>query len=164
MKSSNLKHAQPAQHERRDILARYRDEPEPAAETAPRKTKTKPKAIDVYFGIRLRALRKLYGDSQQMLGEQIDVTFQQIQKYEKGTNSMSHARACEIAKLYNVPISYFSEGFEQSSVVSKSTPIIPFENRGPAKAAQLLGDLGNARVQKAILNVLQALVDDRAKT
>ena len=67
-------------------------------------------AVDVHIGQRLRMCRKLAGLSQEQLAERLGVTFQQVQKYEKGTNRISASRLFNAAQLLSVPVSYFFEG------------------------------------------------------
>ena len=63
--------------------------------------------VDVHVGVRLRQRRNLVGLSQTKLSESVGLTFQQIQKYENGTNRISSSRLYEFAKVLNVPVSYF---------------------------------------------------------
>ncbi len=66
--------------------------------------------MDIQVGRRLRAARLLSGFSQSVLGKHVDLTFQQIQKYEKGLNRIGASRLQQFAQLLNVPPSYFFEG------------------------------------------------------
>ena len=68
-----------------------------------------PNPIDVHVGSRLRLRRTMAGLSQEKLGKQLGITFQQIQKYEKGTNRIGASRLQEIAEILKAPISYFFE-------------------------------------------------------
>lgn len=74
---------------------------------APRKTKDGPTPIDAHVGSRIRARRGLLGMSQKDLGEKVGLTFQQIQKYERGANRIGSGRLYEFSRILNVPISYF---------------------------------------------------------
>ena len=65
--------------------------------------------VDIHVGSRLRLRRTLLGMSQETLGDVVGLTFQQIQKYEKGANRMGASRLFEISQALNVPISYFFE-------------------------------------------------------
>ena len=67
------------------------------------------KRFDAYAGSRLRAARKLRGMSQESLGKALpdNITFQQIQKYEKGTNRISMSRMYEFTRVLELPINYF---------------------------------------------------------
>lgn len=69
-----------------------------------------PNAIDVEVGARVKLRRKLTGMSQQSLAEKLGVTFQQVQKYEKGANRVGASRLSQIATALDVPMSYFFDG------------------------------------------------------
>jgi transcriptional regulator with XRE-family HTH domain len=69
-----------------------------------------PGALDRYVGARMRVRRLEVGMSQEKLGEFLGITFQQVQKYEKGTNRVSISRLHQIAQALETPVSYFYEG------------------------------------------------------
>ena len=81
------------------------------AEEPPRKTKGTPDPVDIHVGQRLRVRRSLQGLSQEKLAGKINLTFQQIQKYERGTNRISAGRLYQFSKILDVPVSYFYEQF-----------------------------------------------------
>ena len=64
-------------------------------------------AIDMHVGKRVRLRRTLLGMSQEQLGAELNVTFQQVQKYERGANRISASRLRDISQILDVPISYF---------------------------------------------------------
>ena len=64
-------------------------------------------AIDVHVGRRIRLRRTLLGLSQEKLGEALNITFQQVQKYERGSNRVSASRLWDTAQILDVPISFF---------------------------------------------------------
>ena len=66
-----------------------------------------PNPIDVHVGSRMRLRRTLLGLSQEKLGEMIGLTFQQVQKYERGANRISCSRLFDLSRSLEVPISYF---------------------------------------------------------
>ena len=66
--------------------------------------------LDVYVGSRLRLRRTLLGMSQEALAEGIGLTFQQVQKYERGTNRISVSRLVDICKVLKVQVDYFFDG------------------------------------------------------
>ena len=72
-------------------------------------TKKKPNPIDTHVGSRIRLRRNMLGMSQEKLGESLGITFQQIQKYEKGTNRVGASRLQAIASILGVPVSFFFE-------------------------------------------------------
>ena len=69
-----------------------------------------PNPIDRHVGSRVRMRRMLAGVSQERLGEALGLTFQQVQKYEKGTNRISASRLQQIAKMLGVPVAFFFDG------------------------------------------------------
>jgi len=68
--------------------------------------------IDLYVGAQARARRILLGLSQEKLAEGLGITFQQVQKYERGSNRISASRLYNMADLLDVPITYFFEGVD----------------------------------------------------
>jgi transcriptional regulator with XRE-family HTH domain len=72
-------------------------------------SKKSPNPIDVHVGSRVRLRRMMLGMSQEKLGEHLGITFQQIQKYEKGTNRIGASRLQAIARVMGVPVSFFFE-------------------------------------------------------
>ena len=72
--------------------------------------KKSPDPVDRHVGMRVRMRRMLVGMSQEKLGESLGITFQQVQKYEKGTNRISASRLQQIAETLNVPVDFFFAG------------------------------------------------------
>ncbi|HAK63244.1 MAG: helix-turn-helix domain-containing protein [Pseudomonadota bacterium] len=70
-------------------------------------TRKSPDPVDVHVGSRVRLRRMLIGMSQEKLGEALDLTFQQVQKYEKGANRIGAGRLYRIAQLLGVPVQFF---------------------------------------------------------
>lgn len=71
--------------------------------------KKTPNPIDVHVGSRVRLRRTMQGMSQEKLGESLGITFQQIQKYEKGANRIGASRLQNISTVLNTPIAFFFE-------------------------------------------------------
>ncbi len=69
-----------------------------------------PNPIDVHVGNRVRMRRTLLGMSQEKLGEELGLTFQQVQKYERGMNRIGASRLWDISQVLNTPIEFFYEG------------------------------------------------------
>jgi transcriptional regulator with XRE-family HTH domain len=69
----------------------------------------KPNPVDVHVGARVRLRRTLLGMSQEKLGEAIGLTFQQVQKYERGANRIGASRLFDLSRVLDVPIAYFFE-------------------------------------------------------
>ena len=72
-------------------------------------SKKAPNPIDIHVGSRVRLRRMMLGMSQERLGENLGITFQQIQKYEKGSNRVGASRLQHIANVLKVPVSFFFE-------------------------------------------------------
>ena len=77
-----------------------------AAERPPER-EHRPSPIDVHVGSRVRLRRTLLGMSQEKLGEALGLTFQQVQKYERGVNRIGASRLFDLARVLDVPISFF---------------------------------------------------------
>jgi transcriptional regulator with XRE-family HTH domain len=72
--------------------------------------KKAPNPVDKHVGSRVRMRRMMLGMSQEKLGDALDITFQQVQKYEKGTNRISASRLQHISHILQVPVAFFFEG------------------------------------------------------
>ena len=72
--------------------------------------KKAPNPIDKHVGSRVRMRRMMLSMSQEKLGDALDLTFQQVQKYEKGTNRIGASRLQQISNILQVPVAFFFEG------------------------------------------------------
>ena len=95
---------------------------------APRRTRGKPTSVDAHVGQRVRFRRSLLGMSQEKLATALNLTFQQVQKYEKGANRVGAGRLYQLSQALEVPVSYFFEGLEDQ----------PDEGTGALESADLL--------------------------
>jgi transcriptional regulator with XRE-family HTH domain len=130
-----------------------------------------PNPIDVHVGARVRLRRTMLSLSQERLGEAIGVTFQQVQKYEKGSNRIGASRLEAIARFLDVPVSYFF----------KDAPGMPEEGvKGPGFAedqdalelvrmlrnpelrelARAFSSIADPKVRRRILDLVRTLTDD----
>lgn len=75
-----------------------------------------PNPTDIHVGKRLRLRRTLLGMSQEKLGVAVGLTFQQVQKYERGTNRIGASRLYELSKVLGVPVNYFFEEMPEADV------------------------------------------------
>ena len=78
-----------------------------------------PRPVDVHVGHRLRLRRMLLGISQEKPGEAVDLTFQQIQKYERGANRVGASRLFEFSRILDVPIEFFFDEMPKAEKVGK---------------------------------------------
>jgi len=81
----------------------------------------KPSAVDAHVGSRIRLRRKLLGLSQQQLAERLGLTFQQVQKYERGVNRVSASKLYETAQVLQASVTHFFEGLDGEA----ATPSAP---------------------------------------
>ena len=77
---------------------------------------SRPSPIDVHVGTRIRLRRTLMGMSQERLGEALGLTFQQIQKYERGVNRVGASRLFDLSRVLDVPISFFFDDLPEPLV------------------------------------------------
>lgn len=73
--------------------------------------------VDEHVGSRIRIRRQILGMSQEKLGDQLGVTFQQVQKYERGSNRVGASRLYDVARVLEVPVGFFYEGLDESGAV-----------------------------------------------
>lgn len=85
-----------------------------------RRGQGKPNPVDVHVGSRVRLRRTLLGMSQEKLGEAIGLTFQQVQKYERGANRIGSSRLFDLSRVLEVPVSFFFE--DMPTLVAASSP------------------------------------------
>jgi transcriptional regulator with XRE-family HTH domain len=86
--------------------------------TGRRQKADKPNPVDVHVGSRVRLRRTLLGMSQEKLGDAIGLTFQQVQKYERGANRIGASRLYDLARVLDVPVAYFFEELIDGSAAS----------------------------------------------
>ncbi|OJX81400.1 helix-turn-helix transcriptional regulator [Magnetospirillum sp. 64-120] len=78
----------------------------------------KPNPIDVHVGNRVRLRRTLLGMSQEKLGEALGLTFQQVQKYERGANRVGASRLYDLSRVLDVPVSYFFDDMNDETMAA----------------------------------------------
>jgi transcriptional regulator with XRE-family HTH domain len=99
-----------------------------------------PNPIDVHVGKRLRLRRTLLGMSQERLGEQLGLTFQQVQKYERGVNRIGSSRLFELGQILDVPVSFFFDDMPRTETDASHAAV----GLGPAGATRAAAGLGLA--------------------
>ena len=121
--------------------------------------------IDVHVGTRVRLRRKTMKMSQEQLGDQLGITFQQVQKYERGTNRVGASRLWKISQVLEVPIQYFYDGlkdgiFEDVSENTQSPIIYEFINSSDGIAlATAVSQINNRAVRRQILELARSLAE-----
>ena len=115
------------------------------------------KRIDAHVGERIRLRRTELGLTQEQLAEALDVSYQQIQKYETGANRVSAGRILEIARKLGVEVGYFFEG------VSDDDPGLPLVHGGRQRSAielvRKFGQIKDPEVRAAIAGLVKTIVD-----
>ena len=128
--------------------------------------------IDAQVGNRVRLRRMLIGMSQERLGELLGLTFQQVQKYEKGVNRIGAGRLFEVSKILGVPIDYFYEGVngQMSGAIAaaasgtESPPIMEFVSSGEGLQLSLaFMRIKDPKVRKRVLDLVKSLVEEGEK-
>lgn len=97
------------------------------------KTPGVPNPIDIHVGERIRLRRTLLGISQEKLGSAIGITFQQVQKYEKGLNRVGSSRLWSIAQVLNTPVSFFFEDMNTDIFYNEQQTPEKLEHANPIK-------------------------------
>ena len=118
--------------------------------------KKAPNPIDKHVGSRVRMRRMMLGMSQEKLGDALDLTFQQVQKYEKGTNRIGASRLQQISHILQVPVSFFFEGAPASG-----RPIEMGEAPSPAYVSDFLASSEGLALTKAFMRIKEPKVRRR---
>ena len=123
--------------------------------------------VDAHVGHRVRLRRMLVGMSQERLGELLGLTFQQVQKYEKGINRIGAGRLFEVAGILGVPISFFYEdaapggaaaGFAEGD---EPPPVMEFLASGEGlQLALAFMRIKEMKVRRRIVDLVRSLADD----
>jgi transcriptional regulator with XRE-family HTH domain len=121
--------------------------------------------IDKEIGSRMRMRRMLIGMSQEKLGEMLGLTFQQVQKYEKGTNRISVSRMIDIANVLGVDIHFFFEGLTGGKKAAGSEPAQPAfvsDFMATQEGHQLMRAftrIGNPKMRRAVVQLATSLAE-----
>lgn len=122
--------------------------------------------IDVQVGNRVRLRRMLIGMSQEKLGELLGLTFQQVQKYEKGVNRIGAGRLFQVAHILSVPIDYFYEGISDMAEGAPGfaepggapPPVMEFLSSGEGLQLSLaFMRIRDPKVRKRVLDLVKSL-------
>ena len=133
-----------------------------------------PNPIDRHVGSRVRMRRVMLGMSQEKLGDALGLTFQQVQKYEKGTNRIGASRLQQISRTLDVPPAFFFEGAPSFEAIAKPEPGFS-EDSNPAYVADFLSTpeglhlnlafarIHDPKVRKRIVDLVSSLAGDDEK-
>ena len=126
----------------------------------------KPNPVDTHVGSRVRLRRMLLGMSQEKLGDAMGLTFQQVQKYEKGVNRIGASRLFHISRILDVPVQFFFEEAPQlngPAVAGMAEPesqtfILEFLNsREGLELNRAFVKIGDPKVRKSVVDLVRAL-------
>jgi len=133
----------------------------------------RPNPVDLHVGGRVRMRRKLLGVSQEQLADSLGLTFQQVQKYERGANRVSASKLYEIAKTLQVPVSFFFDGLadpmdgsDGDEVGQQAERIVQEFLTTPEglELAEVFPKIGRGRVRRQVLDLVRAMAEDAART
>jgi transcriptional regulator with XRE-family HTH domain len=123
-----------------------------------------PNPVDLHVGARIRMRRKILGVSQERLAEDLGLTFQQIQKYERGANRVSASKLYEIARSLQASVAYFFEGLEATAdgVSDAGEPFVHdflMTSEGLELATQF-PRITRSKVRRRILELVRSMADE----
>lgn len=133
-----------------------------------RKTRGKPTYIDVHVGQRVRQRRTLLGYSQERLADSLNLTFQQVQKYERGANRVGAGRLYELSHALDVPVNYFFEELPDAPDGAASGPAMqeaaqrqydadPMAQRETLLLVRAYYDINDPAVRRRVLDLIRAM-------
>lgn len=129
--------------------------------------KKKPNPIDVHVGSRVRLRRTMQSMSQEKLGDALGITFQQIQKYEKGSNRIGASRMQQIAEALKVPVAFFFEDAPQpagtSGLAESSSTSYVVDFLSSAEGIELnraFVRITNPAIRRRVIDMVRTLADE----
>ena len=124
--------------------------------------KKKPDAIDVAVGHRIRIQRLASGMSQSALADQLGVTFQQVQKYEKGVNRVGASRLTHIASALSVPVSQLiaGEGSTDGTTSESSDILQALALPGAVSLLRAYAEIGNSELRATCVELLRQIAGE----
>jgi transcriptional regulator with XRE-family HTH domain len=116
-------------------------------------------AEDVEIGRKIRALRLERGLSQSGLADGIELTFQQVQKYEKGTNRVSAGRLQRIADILNTPVMFFYDGMGARAKKrdARNTSLAFLQTKGAVRLIRAYSEIGSRTTKYALVVLAESL-------
>ncbi len=132
----------------------------------------KPNVIDAHVGARMRLRRTLLGISQEQLAEALGLTFQQVQKYERGSNRISASRLFQLSRVLDVPVSYFFDDMEPETAAAGARPAKglaeaepeayeadPMSRRETLELVRVYYRISDRKVRKKLYEMTKALAE-----
>jgi transcriptional regulator with XRE-family HTH domain len=113
--------------------------------------KKAPNPVDKHVGSRVRMRRMMLAMSQEKLGDALGLTFQQVQKYEKGTNRIGASRLAQISHILQVPVSFFFEGAPNIPAGTRAEGMA--EAPSPAYVSDFLATSDGLALTKAFMRI-----------
>ena len=120
-----------------------------------------PHPVDIHVGSRVRMRRTLLGISQEKLGDALGLTFQQVQKYERGANRIGSSRLFEISRILDVPVSFFFE--EMSAEAASATSIAETGDAPAAESEEFQRDPLAKRETLELVRAYYRITDPRVR-
>jgi transcriptional regulator with XRE-family HTH domain len=125
-------------------------------------------AVDIYVSRRVRAARLGRRLSQEKVADALGVSFQQIQKYESGSNRIGTGRLYAIAKVLELPVAYFFEGIDKNPAkaarADSMSPITDaLSTKEGVRIAVALSRIRDLETRRRIANLLEAIIEDESK-
>ena len=120
--------------------------------------------VDAFIGARVRQRRSELGISQSKLGEQLGITFQQVQKYENGKNRISASSLYRISRILGVDISYFVEGYgngDGDALKDTADVCYSIQNREVASLVRNFSSISEPELKKRISSLVKAVSSSR---
>ena len=127
-----------------------------------KKKKRRPNSADIQVGASIRTHRLIAGMSQKDVADRLGVSFQQVQKYEKGTNRVGAGRLPQIAGIFNIPISALFDANADTSP-SKSTastaPVRLIPDKSALKLLTSFSGIAHPRLRRCLVNLVDAITE-----
>ncbi len=114
-----------------------------------------PNAIDAAVGRNVRIRRMAKGLSQSQLADRLGVTFQQVQKYEKGTNRIGSSRLVRIAEILGLPVTALFDGIENAAPSGRAAPLLLIADRRSLRLAQAFAVIGEPTIRLSIVELVE---------
>lgn len=130
-----------------------------------------PNPIDIHVGTRLRLRRTLMGLSQEKLGDAVGITFQQLQKYERGSNRISASRLFNLAQVLEVPVTFFFEDLPpnqgvatfaqlEEGDVAEAGEFVSMARRETLELVRAYYRIGESNIRRRAFELIKALGGD----